>query len=348
MFEALRIHKGDMRYDFEKDVLKWGENTLNRLGYMSKNKTDDAISILAQVFGAVRNLIPPVPRRVEVAEGFSCPQKHLKGYNQVISEIRQGKDLSPRGSRLQRNSSPHVDGMLVDWGIHHLHLGTKFIKRGRSKGLIEGGKEVVFVFFNHDCAYVIGIFDHQSWTKEWVVERIEKNWPDLLEPFRINRTVDLSKDVSDIDRVLLRKHHINTPVKIGASIFFGPGGGFVAAGLGVNEVEKAAIVLRAVGDLIKWVSENENQLETILSEFNQEVEREVLHFEVSKYILSRTYTLRTVKSAIRLHIPSSDEPAALVHPSIAKVIEPIAEKYSYIEPSLLEGGIYIEKSEFEY
>ncbi|MCL1092784.1 hypothetical protein [Shewanella kaireitica] len=81
-----------MNFDFEKDILDWSNGTISRLGYEHSERRE-ASSRLAQVFGILRNRIPPTPREVKIAKHFSCPQNHLEGYRQVISEIKSGRDL---------------------------------------------------------------------------------------------------------------------------------------------------------------------------------------------------------------------------------------------------------------
>ena len=67
-----------MNFNFEKDILDWSNETISRLGYDPSDK-NEASSRLAQVFGILRNRIPPVPRKVLIAKGFSCPLNHLNG-----------------------------------------------------------------------------------------------------------------------------------------------------------------------------------------------------------------------------------------------------------------------------
>ncbi|KAB2823591.1 hypothetical protein [Aliivibrio finisterrensis] len=332
--QELKIAKDNMKYNFEKDVLDWSVNTITRLGHRAKAENDPLPS-LAQVFTITRHLITPTSRNVKVAKGFVCPKDYIEGYNQIISEIKKGKDLSPRGSRQQNNVDVHVDGMLIDWGVHHLHLGTQFIEKGKNKGLIKGNKEILFVFFTYDCAYIIGVYDHRSWVREDVLLTVKNNWPNLIEPYRINRAIDLSRDVTESDRQLLRSNNINSPVKINRSIYFGPGGGISSGGLGINEIESANIVLRAINDLNKWFNENTPELKNQLSKYYHDIGNVTFIFEVSKYILSRTFTVKSKDGILRVHIPSTDKPASLIHGSIANVIEPDENKYAF-DSSILD------------
>src|SRR5690554_391832 len=207
-----------MNFDFEKDILNWSNRVISRLGHEPSGDCESP-SRLSQVFNILRNRIPPVPRTVEVATDFTCPQSYLNGYKQVISEIDRGDDLMPRCSRQQVNRSGYIDLMLLDWGIYHLHLGTDKISKGKTKGLIQGHKEILFVFITNDKAYIIGIFDHSSWTKQAVLQIVHDNWPHLLEPWKLNNVLDLAVEPTDADRKPLRNAYVNCPFKIGNNIY---------------------------------------------------------------------------------------------------------------------------------
>lgn len=317
-----------MKYNFEQDVLNWSIDTITRLGHRAKDSNNILLS-LSQVFTIARHLIIPVPRKVKISKGFICPDKYIKGFNQIITEIRSGKDLSPRGSRQQNNIDIHVDSMLIDWGISHLHLGTELIKKGKNKGLIQGYKEIIFVFFTDDCAYIIDIYDHKSWTRSDILLKVKNNWPELIEPYRIEGAFDLSRDISASDRQLLRENNINSPIKIDEYIYFGPGGGISCTGIGIKEIEIANIILRSIDDLSKWFVENELEIKNKISEYIPNVDHVIFIFEVSKFVLSRTFTVKSKDEKFRVHLPSIHEPASLIHESIANIIEPNKDKHSF-------------------
>ena len=325
-----------MNFDFEKDILNWSNRVISRLGHEPSGDCN-ASSRLSQVFNILRNRIPPVPRTVEVATGFTCPQSHLNGYKQVISEIESGDCLMPRCSRQQVNKSGYIDLMLLDWGIHHLHLGTDKIPKGKTKGLIQGHKEILFVFITNDKAYIIGIFDHSSWIKQAVLQIVHDNWPHLLEPWKLNDVLDLAVEPTDADRKSLRNAYVNSPFKIGNNFYLGPGGGITSAGTGSNEILKANIVLRAADDLRDCVDKNVTYIEKSIGS-----KLGVLSFDVSRYILSKTFSISAPQNNARIFFPSTEPAGSLIHPAQANSVEPIADNYSYHEPRSF-SGIMVEK-----
>lgn len=329
-----------MRHSFERDVYNWSSSVLKNHGHTFP-KTDDPLVPLARVFTLTRTLIAPVPRKVKVSSDFVCP-KHLRlGYEQLLLEIEQGKDLSPRGSRKQRDANVFVDKMLADWGVHHLHLGSDYIKKGRNKGLVQGNEEILFIYVTRETVHVIGVFDHRSWAKEKVLRVVHDNWPELIEAYRLPSGVDIAQNQTEVDRLNYRKSNINTFTKIEGSVYFTPGGGLTCSGIGGADVERSNIVLRATRELGKWVDTNLNFIAEALKARDAYEAKDELVFEVSKFILTRTFTIQTRKTKVRIHIPSSDEPASLIPSSIAPIIEPNQEKYDYISPTVLKS-IYIE------
>jgi hypothetical protein len=316
-----------MNIDFEKDIIEWSNQTISRLGFYPSGENDTR-SRLAQVFGILRNMIPPTPRKIKIAKGFAYPEAHAKGYKQILSEIEKGIDLTPRGSRKQTKEDAYNDPMLLDWNIYHLHLGKEVIRSGKNKGLIQGHKEILFVFFENETAYIIGVFDHSSWTKQEVLEIIFKNWPQLIERWKIERAIALSRDVTEAGRQSLRNAQINSPIKIGNNVYMGPGGGMTTSGSGANEIEKVLIVLSAVDGLKDYIKKNEQYIQRTVG-----VKVDLLNFDVSRFILSRTFSVYDRKNKLRLFIPSVDPVGSLVHPAQASIIEPIPKNYSYHNPS---------------
>ena len=329
-----------MNFDFKKDILDWACSKVEKLGYEPKNKKS-SIDVLDQFFNIIRNTIPPKPRNIKIAKKFSCPEVYFDGYNQLLLEIKQGVNLTPRSSRQQKNKHNYLDGALIDWNIHHLHLGKKTITTGKNKGLIEGYKDVIFSFIGEDCVYIIGIYDHDSWTKQSVLQTVHDNWPQLLEPFKINRAVDLATEVTDDDRKQLRKASINSPIKIGNNVYFGPGGGMTTAGVGYNEVKQSNYIIEAAYDLERWINNNPHQFNAVFMNKPFSLDQDVLKFDVSRFVFTRNYVITAIKNGLRLYIPSSDPAGSLIHPSLINLIEPDANQYQYFEPNAI-SNIFVE------
>ncbi|MFM5438810.1 hypothetical protein ACET9K_04980 [Aeromonas enteropelogenes] len=338
---SMNRSKGHLSYDFEHDVYLSAKRYITKLGYIPL-KHCDTTQLLSQMFNILRNYITPKPRKVHIAKGLKFPREYLTGINHVIDEITNGVNLMPRCSRKQLNQRGHIDGMLLDWGIHHLHIGTKKVNNGKNKGLIEGGKYILFCCFHDDDAYLIGLYDHKSWTKANVIEVIANNWDFILEPYYLRGVVGLSREVNDSDRLLLRNSQINTPIKVGNKFYFGPGGGMTCSGYGANEVGNALEIMRAMDNLSDWVSDNTEYLEgKIRNHVNKEIEIE-LHFDMLKYMTSKTIVLYDKNHGLSIYIPSSDEPASFLDREKSLLLVSNERDLEYIHPLALKGNVYIE------
>lgn len=333
--------KGSLSYDFDHDVYLSAQRYIAKLGY-TPLKDCDATQLLSQMFNILRNHITPKPRRVHIAKGLKFPREYLTSINHVIDEITNGVNLMPRCSRKQLSRYGHTDGMLLDWGIHHLHIGTKKVINGKSKGLVEGGKYILFCYFHDNDAYLIGLYDHKSWTKTHVLEVIANNWDFILEPYHLRDVVGLAREIEDPDRLRLRNAQINVPVKIGNRFYFGPGGGMTCSGFGYNEVRNALIVMRAMDSLSDWISTNTEYLEDkIKKHIKKETEIE-LNFDMLKYIISRTMVLYDKYNGLTIYIPSSDKPASLLDREKSLLLVSNERDLDYIHPLALKGDVYIE------
>lgn len=65
------------------------------------------------------------------------------------------------------------DGLLADWGIHHLHLSMEPGK----EGLVRRTRDLLFAIFRPDDAYLLGIYPHLEWAPLEALEIVVGNWP---------------------------------------------------------------------------------------------------------------------------------------------------------------------------
>lgn len=304
-----------MRHSFEGDILSWSKSVLRKFDYSIPEKdVQDPLACLSLVFAIERQLVSPVPREVKIARGFKCPSHLLCGYAQLIHEIEHGLDLTPRLSRKIKDKKIFIDKMLADFGVRHFHLGVDIIKSGHKKGMVVGGEEVIFAWVDAYCFYVIGIYDHNSWTKESVLETIYENWPELLGKYELRGAVGLSRYVSESDRERLRKANINTPVQIKNKIYFSPGSGLATDGSCARDVEKALVVLRAADSLVNWLLENKDFLR---HRYDIDCTHEYFYLDVERFIFFREFIVYLHGKRIFIKIPSDAEQASLINPELA-------------------------------
>jgi hypothetical protein len=193
----------------------------------TETETDDQI-VLAYFNRQARN-VTATSRVVHQPTGFSIPSK-FEGYEDAIAaiknEIETGVDITPRMSRKVQRWD-YVDGMLADFGIQHLHLGTTL----DADGFYAQGAPLLYVRFHEANAYFLVVAGHGEWANVDLIEIIHANWPASIEHCRMQRARSASGNVSDQDRMTARLNGIDVLIKMkDGTIYMSPGGGFSTSG----------------------------------------------------------------------------------------------------------------------
>lgn len=187
---------------------------------------------LHQDYATWKGRVPAArPRRVHVSPELLANPERLAygdGLAAALREIANGDDLRPRMSTaiehayepfvpplLARRRPPerHVDRLLADWGLHHLHLGNQPHRKRRE--FIERSRHVLFVAFKMDDAYLVSVTEHESdganWSALAILEVIVRNWPDEGILYASNFATGLvGGNWSDEDRQELRRAGVST------------------------------------------------------------------------------------------------------------------------------------------
>lgn len=170
--------------------------------------------------------ITDAPRRVFLASSLDRNSKFKNVISKILNKIEKGEPLLGYQSRLLKDAD-YDDGLLMDWGVQHLHLGDSI----ESDGFIKRTKELLFIRFTQDSAYVLGIFDHNEWSTLKILEIIHENWPETIEHHKVRNIVDISYCPDEETIQKFRKIGLNSAVKLkDGTVYMGPGGGVTAAG----------------------------------------------------------------------------------------------------------------------
>ena len=151
--------------------------------------------------------------------------------------ITEGVDISAYTSTDTKRLKTD-DVMLNAWGVHHLHLGHKVNKKGRNTGFIQRTHSLLFCYFTDTEAYFIGVFDHDSFASQAVIEIVHENWPELISRFRIPGVTQYPP-LSDEQVFELRRvgYSVFTTVQDGTT-YMPVEGGVMLSGDSVNDVMK--------------------------------------------------------------------------------------------------------------
>ncbi len=185
---------------------------------------------LHHVYATWRGRVPTArPRRVHISpELLANPDQSMyrEGLADVLREVAHGDDLRPRMSTAvvdayappqmlvcRRRSERHVDRLLADWGLHHLHLFSE--SHDACPGFVRRSDHVLLAAFLRDDAYLIDLARHESrganWSALTILEVIVRSWPDAGIVLGADFVTGLKGgNWTDEDRRRLRKVGVST------------------------------------------------------------------------------------------------------------------------------------------
>ena len=173
--------------------------------------------------------ISKMPRTVARADNFTCPPELQSGLKALEEAFESGDDVTP----WQSNSVDNInfrDKMLTDFGVNHFHLGPMITGCRFS----DRTDELLFAVVNHNKVYEIGIYNHDrdNWIELDILNIIDCNWPEVLDPYTIKGAFDVSPQEESIQDVKnLRDNDINSVRKLRSGrIIVPPGGGVLGDG----------------------------------------------------------------------------------------------------------------------
>jgi len=233
------------KMDNDEDVSKEKEKLLET-NLEEKYRLDQVY-----IYSNLRQRIPESKKRkIKYSSIFNCPKKYQHGLNNLINKIKNGESLFPHLSRQIFNPKAQ-DGMLFDFGISHLHLGIN--PDVRLPLLVKGNKEILYCIINDDITYFLVIDDHGRWADIELMKIIKKDFPQLLNKWKLKNVLSLEKDINENERKTLRYYGISAPIEIDGNIYMSPGGGINTAGGSVFSVIKMQNYFRYYRNLQKQI-----------------------------------------------------------------------------------------------
>ena len=218
--------------DLHGDLVAFFRSELTRLGCVGSNESDDK-DVPIIYFEFVRRLVSPIPRKIHRAKGFSCPNEFHNSLVEIERKLQFGENIVPYLSK--RITDIHYnDGLLNDWGIHHLHLGDKL----ESGGFINRTGSLLYCRFERDHVYFVDILPHGNWTTQTLLTALHENWPEQIAHNRIYGA--RGARLSDQEIKQLRSINCNYLLELAdGTTYAPPGGGIVGSGCNVLSVVAA-------------------------------------------------------------------------------------------------------------
>ena len=238
--------------DFERDIADeivryFEEHSIS----FDRSKSEDPEFLAERYFRAKATMISQRPRSVHWSAELRARLSTLgERYRRPLAEIERrlaaGDDLAEFLSKRVLDSEKS-DGMLNDFGLHHLHLGHKANPADehveRSDRLLfagVGADDVLFVDVRRHPQ--LGDADDFGWSDPELLDIIHRNWPNIL---RSHQLQGVSGDtLSDRERKELRRKNVNVVTRVGDMAIAPPGGGTTASGANLKHVWKAMRLCR--------------------------------------------------------------------------------------------------------
>ncbi|MEZ8057222.1 hypothetical protein [Vibrio splendidus] len=202
-------------------------------------------------FNAEQRRVESTSRTIKYSDVFHCPAELNSGWELLKNKMESGNDLAPHLSKFV-SLIDKTDPMLNDWKIHHFHLGTEL-----EGNYIKRTGPLVFAYVTNDEIYVVNIFSHGQWENTDIVEIIHRNWPHLIEQFKLKGVKRMAYEPTIQDRKQLRKVNANSFVTVTDGTVYAPiGGGSSSAGFNINSAMNLIRQKKLLSDLEGMLDSN--------------------------------------------------------------------------------------------
>lgn len=222
----------DIELDFISDYVEHLKDQLNECGIMFKfPPSNDSRTMIYQYNNLMKRLIIPKKRKVHYSNEFNYSSQYHGVVKEIENKLINGESIFPYMSKEIINLN-YKDLLLNDWGVYHLHLGSKIDKR--NPRFISRTNELLFIRVDEENVYFINIFKHGDWSERRVLECIHDYWPETIRKYQIKAISTVTLDNKTIS--MMRKNGISSLYNIRNVCYASPGGGYMSSGHSVESV----------------------------------------------------------------------------------------------------------------
>ena len=230
--------------DFEADLTRIFRSQFDQLG-ISYDPALEFGELIVCYLEMVNRRISEVPRQVRYSDeihaslgrlsetGPDTPQEREKKKEAwraaffLRHRFEAGKNVNGfLSKRIAYATGPQSkDGLLWDFGMHHLHLSMELTE----SGFVERSGYLLFVIVTDATAYFVDVRPHRDqqglvWVRQDLLKIVESNWPELIEP-NVLKGILPGTPVSDEERKALRKRNMVCAMEMDGAVAVPLGGG---------------------------------------------------------------------------------------------------------------------------
>lgn len=198
---------------------------------------------------------------------YSSTNALKTGYKKLIRASHRGTYLQPWiHNGIYSNTN---DLMLYEWGISHFHLGNNLVSNSQGVQVIERTREILYGFVNYtnSTIYLIDIYFHSGFSRQEILNSLDRNWPKLLEPYEYKNVLGVAETYSNNEIKALRKAAINCTIQLESGKVIGQiGGGITGVGTSASAQFSAMQFIKEIEKLERMYKEREPKLKLTLVE----------------------------------------------------------------------------------
>ena len=235
----------------------------NRQGISYPSGTNLA-RLASRLFEMLIRRIEPVPRQVHLSNEIHdslgrLSRKMDEGASEAWTTVfylrnlfECGKTVLPHLSKGVGDTDPkNPDGLLWDYGMHHLHLGRNV----KTDGFVERSDWLLFAIVADQDVYFVDVRRHADperlqWVRQDLLSIAHRNWPELTES-RLLRGVS-GTEVTNTQKFELRRKKLNVVHEIDGRVIAPLGYGTAADG--------HSVLCRFLADKLLHELEHQQQL----------------------------------------------------------------------------------------
>lgn len=197
------------------------------------------------------------PRVFLQSAELMLPVDRSQGYQELKRKVEAGELLKPHQSTSIENPD-YYDSLFLDWGIQHFHLNVD--PHPRVAGFVARSGPLLFARVTATNFYAIQVYDHGAWSKNEIIEILDRNWPNETERFKLKGVHPITPPHSEQDMQAFRAVGITALAQAGGCLIAPMGGGFRSNG-------ESSLILESRFNLRKNCQELEDASAPILQDF---------------------------------------------------------------------------------